>query len=471
MKLLSKNFLLCHKKFCKCISYNILKNSILTIKTVNKQTLIPINLGINPTIRIWWQKHTLLNILSNHIINYPTPINLTYSWSFGFLSGLSLIVQLISGLFLAMFYTPHMDMTFASIDFIMREVNYGWFVRYIHSNGASMFFIAIYAHLFRSLFYGSYVKPRELLWLSGIILLLLLMAIAFLGYVLPWGQMSFWGATVITSMFTIIPIAGDRIVECLWGGFIVNNSTLNRFYVFHYLLPFIMCFFVLIHLTFLHKNGSNAPVTDSTGIDHIPFYPYFFIKDLFASMLFFLFFIFLIYFQPTYLSDPNNYITADPIRTPEHIVPEWYFLPFYGMLRSIPYKVTGVLGLVFSILILGILPLLTTSFLKDSSFRGIFISFYIIYVGNLIFLTWLGQTQGKDPHIFMGLYFSVVYFLNVVLIFPTTGIIELLLIFPPVLINASNMISFSKDDNKPGKNTMSTEMNIKALKFSINESI
>lgn len=409
------------------ISSMILKKN-KTEARFGKKFFLPVLIEIDPTFRVWWQKLGIINIIVNHLMNYPTPVNLTYSWSFGFLAGFALIIQLITGLFLAMFYTPHIDMTLASIEFIMREVKYGWFIRYTHSNGASMFFIVVYSHIFRGLYYGSYSKPRELLWVSGVLLLFMLMATAFLGYVLPWGQMSFWGATVITSMFTIIPVAGEKIVECLWGGFIVNNPTLNRFYVFHFVLPFLLCIVVVFHLFLLHRNGSSAPITDSTGVDRVPFYPYFFVKDLVAAVLFLLFFIILIYFQPTYLSDPNNYVPADSIKTPEHIVPEWYFLPFYGMLRSIPYKVTGVLALFFSILILGVLPLLTTSFVKDSSFKGIYIIFYIIFVGNLIFLTWLGQTSGKDKHILIGLYFTVIYFLNIIIVFPFAGFLELFLI-------------------------------------------
>jgi quinol-cytochrome oxidoreductase complex cytochrome b subunit len=390
---------------------------------------LPLLLETNYMTKSWWQKYDIINIISNHLINYPTPINLTYSWSFGFLSSFALVIQLLSGLFLAMFYAPHVDLTLANIDFIMREVKYGWFIRYMHSNGASAFFIVVYAHVFRGLYYGSYIKPREFLWLSGIILLLMLMATAFLGYVLPWGQMSFWGATVITSMFTIIPIAGEKIVECLWGSFTVNNLTLNRFYVFHFIFPFFICALVFFHLFFLHKNGSSAPITDSTGVDRIPFYPYYLTKDFFATSIFLLLFSYLIYFHPTYLSDPNNYIPADPTHTPEHIVPEWYFLPFYGMLRSIPFKITGVLALIFSILILGILPLLTLSFIKDSNFRGIFIIFYILFIGNLIFLTWLGQTSGKETHIFMGLCLTLIYFINIIVLLPFTGFLELFFVF------------------------------------------
>ena len=247
-----------------------------------------------------WQTSFLATLLSNHGVYYSTPINLTYSWSFGSLAGICLVIQVISGLFLSMFYTPHVDFAFASVEFIMRDVNHGWFIRYTHSNGASMFFLVIYCHLLRNLYYSSYAKPREFLWLSGVVLLLLMMATAFLGYVLPWGQMSFWGVTVITNMFTIIPYFGQSILEWLWGGFVVNNPTLKRFFTFHFFLPFVLIAIVLLHLALLHKEGSGAPIGDSTGVDHLTFYPYFFVKDLLA------FFCFLVIFGFFVLSYPKS---------------------------------------------------------------------------------------------------------------------------------------------------------------------
>ena len=237
-----------------------------------------------------WHRAVFFSFLGSHLVYYATPANLTYAWSFGSLAGVCLVIQIFSGVFLSMFYTPHVDLAFASVEFIMRDVNHGWLIRYIHSNGASMFFFVVYCHILRGLYYGSYAKPRELLWISGVVLLLLMMATAFLGYVLPWGQMSFWGATVITSMFSVIPKFGQSIVEWLWGGFTVNNPTLNRFFAFHFFLPFVIVGMVLLHLILLHKDGSSAPISDSTGVDKISFYPYFFIKDLFAFFCFLLVF-------------------------------------------------------------------------------------------------------------------------------------------------------------------------------------
>ena len=323
-----------------------------------------------------------------------------------------------------MFYTPHVDLAFASIEFIMRDVNNGWFVRYTHSNGASMFFLVVYCHIFRGLYYNSYAQPRELLWISGTILLLLMMATAFLGYVLPWGQMSFWGATVITSMFSAIPKAGKHIVEWLWGGFTVNNPTLNRFYAFHFFLPFVIVAVVFLHLALLHKVGSSAPLSDSTGVDQIPFYPYYFVKDLFAFFVFLFIFTCLVCLYPNLLGDPNNYIMADSIHTPRHIVPEWYFLPFYAILRSIPHKTTGILAMLFSLLVLFVLPFINTSLIKDSSSRLVFKIFYFAAIADFLVLGWLGQSPVKDGYIFAGQIATVYYFLFFLVLLPLSGIIE-----------------------------------------------
>jgi len=364
---------------------------------------------INSSVR--WHNNFLLSFGSNHLIYYGTPMNLTYSWGFGSLAGICLVIQILTGCFLAMFYTPHVDLAFASVEFIMRDVKYGWFIRYTHSNAASMFFFVVYCHIFRGLYYGSYAKPREWLWFSGVALLLLMMATAFLGYVLPWGQMSFWGATVITSMFSVIPKVGQSIVEWLWGGFTVNNPTLNRFFTFHFFLPFVIAGVVFLHLMLLHKEGSSAPIIDSTGIDHVPFYSYFFVKDLFAFFCFlFIFSIFLFYY-PNQLGDPNNYILADSIHTPKHIVPEWYFLPFYAMLRSIPHKAAGILAMFFSLLVLFIIPFLNTSLVKDTSSRLFFKFCYFAVLADFLILGWLGQSPVKDSYIFVGQVATLYYFL------------------------------------------------------------
>jgi ubiquinol-cytochrome c reductase cytochrome b subunit len=311
----------------------------------------------------------------------------------------------------------------------MRDVNHGWLVRYIHSNGASMFFLVVYCHILRGLYYGSYTKPREFLWISGVILLLLMMATAFLGYVLPWGQMSFWGATVITSMFSVIPKFGQSIVEWLWGGFTVNNPTLNRFFAFHFFLPFIIVGVVLLHLILLHKDGSSAPISDSTGVDKIGFYPYFVVKDMFAFFSFLLLFAYLVLYNPNLLGDPNNYILADSIHTPRHIVPEWYFLPFYAILRSIPHKAAGIMTMVFSLLVLFLIPFLNTSLVKDSSSRMFFKVAYFAAIADFLVLGWVGQSPVKDCYIFVGQVATVYYFIFFLILLPFAGSIETLWVY------------------------------------------
>ena len=277
-----------------------------------------------------WNKDYLLSFIDSHIINYPTPINLNYMWSFSSAAGLCLITQIITGIFLAMHYTPHIDLAFDSVEHIMRDVKNGWLIRYSHANGASMFFIVVYLHIFRGLYYGSYISPRAQLWMSGVFIFLLMMATAFMGYVLPWGQMSFWGATVITNLFSAIPLIGQSIVEWLWGGFSVSNPTLNRFYSLHYLFPFIISGLTIVHLSLLHKDGSNNPLGINQNVDTISFYPYFYVKDLFSFFIFVFIFSFFVFFYPNVLGHPDNYIPANPLVTPPHIVPEWFFLPFYA---------------------------------------------------------------------------------------------------------------------------------------------
>lgn len=294
--------------------------------------------------------------IDSHIVDYPTPLNLNYLWSFGSAAGLCLVIQMISGILLAMHYTPHIDLAFSSVEHIMRDVNNGWLIRYLHANGASMFFIVVYCHLFRGLFYGSYMFPRQLLWVSGVVIFLLMMATGFMGYVLPWGQMSFWGATVITNLFSAIPVVGSSIVEWLWGGFSVGNATLNRFFSLHYLLPFVIAGLVIVHLSLLHTDGSSNPLGVNTNVQTISFYPYFYVKDLFAFFILVFFLSVIIVYYPNSLGHPDNYIPANPMSTPAHIVPEWYFLPFYAILRSIPDKLGGVLAMFGAIVVLMILP-------------------------------------------------------------------------------------------------------------------
>ena len=323
-----------------------------------------------------WNKNYLIGLVFSHIVYYPTPISLTYAWSFGFLAGICLVIQMISGIFLAMHYTPHVDLAFISVEYIMRDVNNGWFIRYVHANGASMFFIVVYFHIFRGLYYGSYMAPRQLLWCSGVVLFVLMMGTAFTGYVLPWGQMSFWGATVITSLVTVIPIAGQPLVEWLWGGYVVNEATLRRFFSLHFTLPFIIAGMTLIHLTLLHTDGSNDPIGSDTGIDDIPFYPYFLIKDLFAFTCFLFIFAFFVFCAPNVLNHPDNCVPANSIKTPPHVVPEWYFLPFYAILRSIPHKAGGILSMGGSIIVLFLLPFIYFSEVRNTTYRPIFKFFF-----------------------------------------------------------------------------------------------
>jgi ubiquinol-cytochrome c reductase cytochrome b subunit len=371
-----------------------------------------------------WNKNNSLAFIDSHIINYPTPINLNYFWSFGSMAGLCLVIQLISGIFLAMHYTPNIDFAFLSVEHIMRDVNNGWLIRYLHANGASMFFIVVYLHIFRGLYYGSYIFPRNFLWISGIIIFLLMMATAFMGYVLPWGQMSFWGATVITNLFSAIPIVGSSIVEWLWGGFSVDNATLNRFFSLHYLVPFLIVGFVLIHLSLLHSEGSNNPLGLNSNIDLISFYPYFYVKDLFAFLILLFFFSFFLFFFPNSLGHSDNYIMANSLVTPSHIVPEWYFLPFYAILRSIPDKLGGVIAMIGAILILMLLPLLNTSNIRCSKFRPIFGILYWFLVADFILLGWLGQKPVENPYIEIGMFATLFYFIFLLFLIPIIGIIE-----------------------------------------------
>jgi len=306
----------------------------------------------------------------------------------------------------------------------MRDVNNGWLLRYIHANGASMFFIVVYSHIFRGLYFGSYIYPRNKLWISGVIIFLLMMATAFMGYVLPWGQMSFWGATVITNLFSAVPFIGGDIVEWLWGGFSVDNATLNRFFSLHYLMPFAILGLTVIHLALLHEEGSNNPLGSNTNIDTAPFYPYFYVKDLFVFCIFILFFSFFIFFYPNILGHSDNYIPADSIVTPPHIVPEWYFLPFYAILRSIPDKLGGVVAMISAILVLLLLPFINTSTIRSSKFRAIFSIFYWFLFCDFLLLGWIGQKPVEDPYINIGIYATIFYFLFILILLPLIGFFE-----------------------------------------------
>lgn len=380
------------------------------------------------TRNIRWNKNYFLSFFDSHLIHYPAPINLNYAWSFGSTAGICLIIQLLTGIFLAMHYTPHIDLAFSSVEHIMRDVNNGWFIRYAHANGASMFFIVVYGHIFRGIYYGSYMQPRQLLWCSGVIIFILMMGTAFMGYVLPWGQMSFWGATVITNLATAIPIVGQPIVDWLWGGFTVNNATLNRFFSLHFLFPFLIAGLALLHLALLHKDGSNNPLGIDTSVDKIPFYPYFIVKDTFAFFIFILMFTVFVFYFPNAMGHPDNYIPANPMVTPAHIVPEWYFLPFYAILRSIPDKLGGVAAMGGSLIVLFIIPFINTSEIRSTTFRPLFKIFYWMLVADFLILGWIGQKPVKTTFVIAGQIATAYYFIFFLILIPLIGIIESFLI-------------------------------------------
>ena len=369
-------------------------------------------------------KQPLIAPLNEHIIEYPTPSNLNYWWGFGSLAGICLILQILTGIFLAMHYTPHVDMAFLSVEHIMRDVEGGWFLRYMHANGASMFFIVVYLHMFRGLYYGSYARPRELVWIVGVVIFLLMIITAFIGYVLPWGQMSFWGATVITSLASAIPIVGDEVTHWLWGGFSVDNATLNRFFSLHYLLPFIIVGASAVHILALHQYGSNNPLGSFAGVDKVPFYPYFYVKDLVGWVGFALFFSFFVYFAPNLLGHSDNYIPANPMSTPAHIVPEWYFLPVYAILRSIPNKLGGVAAIALVFISLLALPFINTSEIRSSSFRPIHKKFFWLLVADCVLLGWIGCQPVEAPYVTIGQVASIFFFFYFLFFLPLLGKIE-----------------------------------------------
>ncbi len=380
----------------------------------------------NPVIKWVDYRLPIFGMLHHALYEYPTPKNLSYWWTFGSLAGFMLVVQIVTGIVLSMHYTAHVDMAFNSVEHIMRDVNYGWLLRYMHANGASMFFIVVYLHIFRGLYYGSYKAPRELLWWLGLVIFLLMMATAFMGYVLPWGQMSFWGATVITNLFGALPVVGDPIVTWLWGGFSVDNPTLNRFFSLHYLLPFVIAGVVILHVWALHNHGSNNP----TGIeikdkqDSIPFHPYYTIKDLFGLGIFLIFFCAFLFYAPNYLGHPDNYIPANPLVTPAHIVPEWYFLPFYAILRAVPDKLGGVLLMFGAIAVLFALPWLDKSRVKSARFRPIYKQLFWIFVIDCVVLTYVGGKPAEEPYILIGRIATVYYFAHILLLLPLVGLFE-----------------------------------------------
>jgi len=383
----------------------------------------------------------IFSILREALVDHPTPRNLNYWWNFGSLAGIILVIMIVSGLLLSMHYVAKADLAFDSVEHIMRDVNYGWLIRYIHSVGASMFFLIVYIHIARGLYYGSYKSPREVLWWLGIIIFLLMIATAFLGYTLPWGQMSFWGATVITNLFSAVPLIGDNIVTWLLGGFSIDNPTLNRFYSLHFLIPFIIVGVVFLHIVSLHKVGSNNPI----GIDltlkqeKIPFHPYYTIKDFFGFGVFFIIFSIFIFFLPNSLGHPNNYIPADPLVTPEHIVPEWYFLPFYAILRAIPFKLLGVLAMLGSILILFVLPWLDTCKVRSCRFRPVYKQFYWIFIFNFIVLGWVGSKVPEGHYLIISRICTTYYFVHFLIILPILGMFEKTLPVPLNIFRTSKV--------------------------------
>nr|AIG53270.1 cytochrome b [Ctenotus sp. DLR-2014a]AIG53285.1 cytochrome b [Ctenotus superciliaris x Ctenotus inornatus]WHU53987.1 cytochrome b [Ctenotus superciliaris]AIG53289.1 cytochrome b [Ctenotus sp. DLR-2014a]AIG53291.1 cytochrome b [Ctenotus sp. DLR-2014a] len=366
--------------------------------------------------------HPILKIVNNSFIDLPSPSNISAWWNFGSLLGLCLIIQVLTGLFLAMHYTADISSAFSSVAHICRDVQYGWLIRNLHANGASMFFICLYLHIGRGLYYGSYMFKET--WNIGVVLLLLVMATAFVGYVLPWGQMSFWGATVITNLLSAIPYVGTSLVEWIWGGFSVDNATLTRFFTFHFLLPFAIMGASILHLLFLHETGSNNPTGLSSNTDKIPFHPYFSYKDLLGATLLLMALLLLALFSPNLLGDPENFTPANPLVTPPHIKPEWYFLFAYAILRSIPNKLGGVLALLFSILILMFVPALHTSKQRGNAFRPFSQALFWALVSNIIILTWIGGQPVEDPFIIIGQIASTTYFIIFLILMPAVAKME-----------------------------------------------
>tara|TARA_E500000178_G_scaffold281530_1_gene281851 strand:+ start:359 stop:1525 length:1167 start_codon:yes stop_codon:yes gene_type:complete len=371
-----------------------------------------------------WNKDYFLSVGNNHLIDYPAPINLTYAWSFGSLAGICLVVQIITGIFLTMHYSPNIELAFDSVEHIMRNVQGGWLMRYIHANGASMFFAVVYCHIFRGIYFCSFMKPRHFLWCTGVAIFFLMMATAFIGYVLPWGQMSYWGATVITNLVTALPVVGQGIVNWLWGGFSISNATLNRFFCFHFILPFIVAIVVASHLAVLHKDGSNNPLGIDSSMDKVYFYPYFYVKDMLALVFFLSIYATFLFMSPNYLGHPDNYIPADSMATPPHIVPEWYFLPFYAILRSLPTKFSGVLAMVGAILVLFLLPYIHSSDVRTPAFQPFYSSFFWCVFLDFLLLGYIGQAPIEDHFVLLGRIATFFYFFLFLFVYPYLGDLE-----------------------------------------------
>ena len=403
----------------------------------------------------WFNDRLPLLTLANHLTEYPTPKNLNYWRTFGGIFTFCLITQIVTGVILGMHYVAHADMAFESVEHIMRDVNYGWLIRYVHANGASMFFLAVYIHIFRALYYGSYKSPREIIWIIGMIIYFLMMMAAFMGYVLPWGQMSFWGATVITNLFSAIPLVGESVTNWLWGGYAVGNPTLTRFFSLHYLIPFLILGLVVLHIWALHVPGNNNPIgidLKKPSNDTVPFHPYIVIKDMFALLIFLIVFAFFVFYSPNILGHSDNYIEANPLITPEHIVPEWYLLPFYAILRSVPDKLLGVLAMFFAIFVLVILPWLDTSKVRSALFRPLYKQFYWFLVADVIILGYMGAMPAEGTYLLIARIATAYYFLHFLVILPLLGKKEKTLDVPlsltdPVLGGSINP-SMVKEDIK-----------------------
>ena len=380
----------------------------------------------NPVVRWIDARLPVFTMMEKEYGTFPTPRNFNYFWNFGALAMVNLLIMIATGIFLAMQYTPHVSMAFDSVERIMRDVNYGWLLRYVHANGASMFFIVVYIHIWRGFYYGSYKAPRELLWMIGVVIFLLMMATAFMGYVLPWGQMSFWGATVITNLFSAFPVIGEGIVTWLWGGFSVGNPTLNRFFSLHYLLPFVIFGVVFLHVAALHVTGSNNPLgIDPKGPqDTVPFHPYYTVKDSVGLVVYFIVFSILVFFFPNYLGHPDNYIPANPLVTPPHIVPEWYFLPFYAILRAVPDKLGGVLMMFGSILIWFVVPWLDTSPVRSMRFRPIAKWFLFLWTIAFLVLMYCGARPPEGIYVVLARAATIYYFAYFLVILPLLGRLE-----------------------------------------------
>ena len=392
----------------------------------------------NPVLNWIDTRMPILSLMHKEYAAFPTPKNFNYLWNFGALATVTLAIMIATGVFLAMSYQPNVGLAFDSVQHIMRDVNYGWLIRYVHQNGASMFFIVTYIHILRGMYYGSYKRPRELLWILGVVILLLLMATAFMGYVLPWGQMSYWGATVITNLFSAFPVIGHGIVTWLWGGFAVDNPTLNRFFALHYLLPFIIVAVVGLHVIALHITGSNNPlgIDVKSPQDTLPFHPYYTIKDSIGLCLFLAIWGAIVCFAPNALGDPNNFIPANPLQTPPDIVPEWYFLPFYAILRSVPDKLGGVCMMFGSILVLFFLPWLDTSPVRSGRFRPIFRQLIWVWVASVIGLGIVGAHQPLGWWVPLGRVCTLYYYLHFLVILPLLGKLERTLPLPESISTA-----------------------------------